>query len=164
MDISTALNSALKIKEILKSCPKHEKLPPIPEIHTTKEILKAHKETMSKCIPFLNKISKEYFHYLSSYDTKSIENRMIYINNKLEEIKKEGEINRLVKEIEEMEQKELNLTEKIVCDEKETMEIINYLHTTEDKLEENSELRGYLQLTYERCKDSDVYERVMKLI
>lgn len=67
-------------------------------------------------------------------------------------------------EVKDMERRKTDVSEKILLDKGEIDEIIKYLHTTNDALELNDDLKEYLEIKDEKHVDPEAYERILQLL
>lgn len=174
MDISSALSSVRNIRNKLKEFPKYERLPPIRDFRTVKQLNTIHADILAKCLHFFNKIQKEIKSYAAQFDEKYFENiktRHNYFERELDKAKKEtlenNQKRHIIKEIEMLEQNIIQAFDKIIFDTKTTQRIISYIHENncaEDTRFKN--LESFIELQLENGLEDkiDAYEKILNFL
>lgn len=162
MDIRVALEAAEKIKKSVNNFSKIERITNISECNTIKDLMDAHREVISKCNPFLNKIAKDLISSCDLVNIDAISARKEYIDTKTKEIEEREEINNLLKEIQEMEVIE-NIGQ-VEINQSEAKRIVNFIHTTNTNVEIDPTLEPFLEFPYEDAKSEKIYKKIMEVI
>lgn len=174
MNISSALLSSDNILLLLKKQIEHPRCPPIEEVHSKRELDEAHGETLRKCMPFIQKIVKEAKVYIQNFnEEKSFENvisRRNYVEAQLlnakESFKDQEEKNKIISQIENLEKTSLQKYEKIVIDEANSIQIIDFLFENCEDCFGLPVLSNFIELTFDRTAGdkTESYEKILQSI